>query len=561
MSTALASRPTPAVNSGAVFRGLALRFLRHGAGVLAAAVFILCGLPAMMYGFLWIVAPDTAWYLGDDPVILQTIFRIVEWFVVPALLLCEVTHVRPLYILPLTSRQILRAQLALGILAIVALHLFNVVFYRVAFGATLPLWGPLMILIPAVIAAAGLAAWLADFRWWRPFVAGAVVIGAGNAVGNRHLLEWLGGTPVDRSAAWLTPTSVEFFGIMLLGAVGYFLALRGIERDRCSELRAWPDLDTLLHSFAARLSRLLRSPVTATPYRSGVSAQFWFEFWQKGLILPIIATCLGGLSMIGAYYSPYVWLAGFADGLPVILATCFFVGGVITGLTNLGRQGKANGMAIGEYRATRPLTDTQLASAFLKAALATVFATAMIGAAFALIAFGWSTFEISERALLMSRGFGDLLPKLPATVAVSWCLLGLAASIAMTGRAWVMILPLALGIGALLDGPLVERLPMSRAGLEFLTRTFVWAVVLSIVAGSIAAYVIAFRRKLVSLRTVSIGGILWAAVTVGLLNLAALLDESQPMTLEAITIFATFAALVVVPLATAPLALSWNRHR
>ncbi len=550
MSTALASRPAPAVNSSDVFLGLALRFLRHGAGVLTSVIFLLCGLPAMMYGFVWIVAPLTARYMGGDPGILQTIFRIGEWFVVPALLLPEVTHVRPLYVLPLTNRQILRTQLALGIMAIAALHLFSVVFYRVLFGATLPLWGPLMFLIPTVVAAAGLAAWLADFRWWRPFVAAAAVIGGSSVVGQR-LIKWGSGAAVQDSAAWLTPTPVEFVGILLLGAVGYFTAQRGIERDRCRELRAWPDLDTLLQSFSARLSRLWRSPVVIAPYRSGVSAQFWFEFWQKGLIVPVIATGIGGLTLFAAVFQPHVWLQGFAEAFPGLLGLCLFAAGLIVGLINLGRQGKTKGTVIGDYRATRPLTDAQFSYAVLKAALASVFATAMVGVAFALLVAGWAMIGPFSGPW-PSQAVVESLRMLPVFAVVGWCLLGFAASIAMTGRAWVMILPFAMGIGTFLVQPLLREPPLSTYGVE---RLIGGAVVLSIVAGTLAAYVVAVRRDVISWRTVSFGCMLCMGV----------LSQTDPVFGEPGTrmtaIDVVLTALIAVPLATAPLALSWNRHR
>jgi hypothetical protein len=543
-----------------MFRSQALRFARHGAGTLTSAVFILCGVPAMMYGLIWLVDPETVRMMRQEPPMYQTAFRILTWMALPWFLMFEVVQVRPLYVLPITNRQIVIGQLACGMLAISALHLLTVVSYRIVFGATVPFWGPLLMMCPAVVVAAGLAVWVIDFRWWRPLVVAAAIFVIFPLFALRKLTLYAIPMVTFVPRGWLTPTVVEFVAIMILAVIAYRLALQGVERDRCGEVRPWPDLDTLLNSFAARLSRLWRSPVAAGPYRSGASAQFWFEWWQKGLVLPIIAACIWGASLILAYESPRDWLRGVASGSPMVVGLFLGMAGLILGLVNLGRQG----MLISEYRATRPLTDAQLAYAVLKAALASAVAAVAVVGVCVLIVIVWtwtpfaSDWEFTE-LFVVERASGELpmSGQLVVSAGVGWCLLGLGASLAMSGRGWVLASPAVLVVGAFLAAPLLSRLPISSHTRDLLLRGAGWSVLVCLAIGTIVAYVVAIRRRLIPAAMAWMGGVA-ALATIGLV---LVLSYPWMETVQNRWMIAVLAMLLAAPLATAPLALSWNRHR
>jgi hypothetical protein len=79
-----------------------------------------------------------------------------------------------------------------------------------------------------------------------------------------------------------------------------------------------------------------------------------------------------------------------------------------------------------------------------------------------------------------------------------------------------------------------------------------------LVAGTAAAFVIAHRRSLIGTRTVATAAIVWALVSA----VAALGPFSTRG--DAVVVWLCAAgvlALAVSPLATAPLALEWNRTR
>ncbi|MBX3438939.1 MAG: hypothetical protein KF861_15720, partial [Planctomycetaceae bacterium] len=412
---------------------------------------------------------------------------------------------------------------------------------------------PLLFMIPAVVAAAGLAAVLADFRWWRPFVALPVLFATTVVAITRSY--W----PFDRTSAdpappWLTPTGGELAGIWVLAVLGAWVALRGIEKARCGEMRSWPDFDVLWHRGAAALSRLWRSPVASRPYGSGVSAQFWHEFWEKGLILPVIAGFIGGVSLIHGFRDSRAWLSGFFDALPTIVGLCLAGGGLIVGLVQVG--GKS--LVIREYRATRPLSDGALASSVLRAALASAAAALLVVGAEASLVYGWSLIQ-SPRDVIPQPSAAYLPTALPFAVLIGWSALGLIASVAMTGRAWVMALPWLLLFGAFTAGPLLEGLRLQSDVLHAVQYGLAGILFVAMIVATIAAHVYATRQRLITARTIVAATITWLVTTAFIFFIYRINLGSRD--LKGLLLLAGWMSFVAAPLATAPLALSWNRHR
>ncbi|MGD9853501.1 MAG: hypothetical protein AB7U20_00985 [Planctomycetaceae bacterium] len=536
------------MNSRAMVAASAWRFFRHGAGMLGGAASILC-LPGLLYGLIWMLDPETAHHLRDNQGVFESVFRCGLWIVLPLYLLTEMMHIQPLFALPLTNRQIVDWQLFWGVLAIVGVHLIAVLFYRSAFGAIVPVWEPLLFMIPAVAAAAGMAAVLADFRWWRPFVIAALVFGTAAAIVNRP--SWLSGrAALPTESLGLTPTWPELGGVLILAATGYVLALWGVAKARCGELRNWPDFDVLLHRCAARLGRLLQSPVGSRAYRSGVSAQFWYEFWEKGLVLPLIVGFIGGVSLIHGYLVPHEWLGGLFDASPVIVGLCLAGAGLIIAFINLG--GKV--LVIREYRAVRPLSDAQLASSVLRAALASAALALLVLGAEALLVGGWSTIRAARGLSVQPRAV-DLPTALPIAALIGWSALGLIASVVMSGRAWVMVLPWGLLFGLFVGDPLLKVL-FPPAVLPFLLHVLAGALLAAIIVTTVAAHAFALGRRLITVKTTMLAAITWLATT-ALIGMTSV----GPRDLKGLVLLAGWMTFVAAPLATAPLALAWNRHR
>jgi hypothetical protein len=77
-------------------------------------------------------------------------------------------------------------------------------------------------------------------------------------------------------------------------------------------------------------------------------------------------------------------------------------------------------------------------------------------------------------------------------------------------------------------------------------------------AGTAWAFVAARRRALIGWATVYVAGTVWAALTAFVVLARVVLPAAPHLTFF---FFICLSALVVAPLATAPLALAWNRNR
>jgi hypothetical protein len=104
---------------------------------------------------------------------------------------------------------------------------------------------------------------------------------------------------------------------------------------------------------------------------------------------------------------------------------------------------------------------------------------------------------------------------------------------------------------------------LMKYGLTEDARRAVWKVICgaagaAAVAGTAWAFVAARRRSLVDGVTTLAAAAMWAAgCTLGVM----MLPMTQESPLVAYLLGAGFLALAVAPLAAAPLAVAWNRHR
>ncbi len=531
-------------------RTLAWRFLRTGYSLVAAILGISCLFPAFMYIVIWLADPNVIHHMRADMTVITVIFAVAVWLIFPILIVFACGYVRSLYVLPLSSRRIVNTQLACGVFAVAGLYLVTVLFYRVVFDAVLPFFGPLLVMGPMVVVAAGCAALLVDFRWWRPFVVmGLFVVAAW------YMQYRVTQTEVVSSINWLTPTFPEVTCLLVIASIGYWLTLRGVTLDRCGELCPWPDFDVLWHRFSAKLSSVWRPSMAASPYRSAASAQVWFEFWQKGLIVPALAIVFGGISLIAGYHRPHDWLNGFLNGAITFLPTAMFVTGLIVGMLNLGGKD----MMLSQYRSTRPLTDAQLAFSVIKACLMSGVVTVGIMATCAVVVYVWSWLSpVSSRGMPHSGiSLNDQLTILTMILIASWIVMGLAASVMMSSRTWVIALPWLVLFAGCLSQPVLRYLIPEPDILNRLFRILLLVVLLLSVIGTIIAYTSVIRRRMVSRKTTAIVGML--AITV----VAAVIANPGPkeMRIEQWAYLIGGAFLAAAPFATAPLAVAWNRHR
>ena len=564
MNNGIAAARGQAPALAAVVRMLAWQSLRRGWANVGRAILILCGVPTFLYVMIRLLDAVTAANLIEGIGTLKFLYFLAVVGTLPTLVLFEIARIRPLYTLPLTTRQIVHVQLGLGLIGVVGLYLLTIAYYGTVFSAPIPVLGPLLFLIPGLVIAAGLASLLVDACWWKPLLFLAVVWLGVYWITQRFDEEVLEAAGRD----WFSPTPLELLSLVALSAVGYGVALHTARLDRRGDTRSWDVLEEYLYRFLGWVTQHLpsRVPAIRVSYPSTpTGAQFSFDWLTKGLVLPIFVAFFGSVSLIGAYYKPLEWFRNYTISIPVMLMIGMGINGYFVGLMD-GPEQKGR---MDRFKATRPLSDWQLATSALKTGLASTLLALLISIALAgavyLYAYGLGC---SPRDLLyylfrqpappFRQGVEYYAGEFCAAAMIGWAVMGFNLSCVSTGRHLVVAAVWMGGVGVLMLNIFVEK-HLSPEQFQQVGRIFVTGLALSAVGATVFCYQQAISRRLIP------GWALPAGVALGLLavGLAFAVPPYQGISArpEWPVALVGFGAFVALPFASAPLAVAWNRHR
>lgn len=336
---------------------------------------------------------------------------------------------------------------------------------------------------------------------------------------------------------------------------------------------------------SGRWDAFLRSRADEPPFRSQAAAQFWFEWRTKGLALPLVTILILTVAAIVAFG---LWMMqadslgpmfGFLVSLGPFLAVLGIPAGILLGFEvdakSVGQREPQLADAIdigsletgmGSFLASRPITNRDLANAILRtAALSSFLAWIMWFAVFlgCLFLLWWrgplsfslmaSQTEIDE-SILSTGQYRALY--FAFTLLSPWAVMANLSAIGLSGRGGKLFVAIV--------GSFVGYCLLIGVVNNFTSKTLVMmiqnvAITIAsavLVFATIWAYYLASRHRHLTLRTC------FAALsTIALLVTitVALLGFSQ--TFIVYSIATAFLALVVLPFASVPLAIAWNRHR
>jgi hypothetical protein len=235
-----------------------------------------------------------------------------------------------------------------------------------------------------------------------------------------------------------------------------------------------------------------------------------------------------------------------------LLSVMGLIGGLIMG--NSGPN-DAN-FEMGNFLATRPMTSTDMARTILKAAARSVLVAWII----------WAAAFLTLYVLLLAThvDLGAVLPSelgwwfFPATLLGAWIVAGLVASIGLTGRSRLFLKLFCGGFVLFIALSMFSKHALSRQAQMQFGLGLLAVCGLALMLATAWAFVAARRGSLVGLPTVYVAFSVWAALDM-LVVLERVLRPTVPV---AVLVFVVgLLALVVSPLAAAPLAIAWNRNR
>jgi hypothetical protein len=228
-----------------------------------------------------------------------------------------------------------------------------------------PVWGPALFLavglgaIQAVSLSAG-SGWLLRLAGWCAIA--------------MPLESWLrmrygGGNFLLPKGMWTTVSFGELLSLGTMVAVEFFVVAYGIARDRRGDPAIFSNIR--LAPVGDRRNAIPTFPL----FRSSNHAQFWFEWRQKGLVLPatfgIFAVFLAAGYLLNRFENgEYEWLHG-CFGFGTGFAPIALVAGLVIGHVDPARANPE----CGAFLAARPATNAELSRALLVMEAASLFMT------------------------------------------------------------------------------------------------------------------------------------------------------------------------------------------
>jgi hypothetical protein len=498
-------------------------------------------LPALLFGML---KYDGALEGRDEPstVIMHMVTVQINLFIFGTAVIAALYPMSRLYTFPISTSSLVGWHMVLGMMAVAVEMAASIAILNLSFGLG---WRPLG---PALFAGATFAAflaslWLTEKSGWLPVAFSAAVI---------PMCLWFkahyGPLFSNPNRYW---TEVTFGDAATLAAVpiaAYLVGVVGVTRNRCGS----PPYSIGLMAWLQRVFAF--GPQTELAFRNPLRAQLWFEWRTKGVVMPAIVGMglfMGfGIWLLSSRNANALFEGCISGGAMLMLGA--FLGGFVLG--NVGRAD--SDIQIGQFLATRPLTNTQLAGTILKTTAKSVFLGWLLWAIALLIVYATLLALRVNLRVVVPAPLGWWC--VPVALVGAWTAAGLMLTLALTGRqnllAGSIFAAIVLAIGLML----FEKTVLSPQADEYFNHGL--AAFGGLVCGlaTIVALVAAHRRQLISRRMLSAAVGTWIA----LCSLSVVFWS--PFTVERFALgvlIAGILALSVAPVATAPLALAWNRTR
>jgi hypothetical protein len=531
-----------------VAKAMTWEFIRRGWWWILAATLAIVGMVALRSCVLSLVGRSVEEWARDPEgryLIFPIGFAASTLAVFPSLFEAPRGFSHRLYTKPVPTWFLVGWKMSLGMIAVTLTGLVSISLCNWLVRADLSLFGPSVFFATGLaVAAAGMWS-LLGFCFWRI---------ATWATGAVSLITWFSGVYWD-GGLWSHPTRGELLTMGVFVVAAYAFAVVSVASDRCGNTRPWPDLQQIYDRVVGFLS------MRRDDFRSALAAQFWAEWRPRGLIVPGIAAVIIAIPTI-------IILAGRVaanDAFETMLGGALLMGPVFAGIFVGGlignRQGGKDSFAA--FVATRPLSDPQLAFVVLRAATTSIVAVWLVLVTGALASI------LGSAALGHHSAELDALTQKLATLPVFYASLALVgslwlsytfcswtATLMLTGRQWLFgVANLLFWGGAIVAFILANFRLVPRAALPFV-QPLVFCAGIAVMLVSTYAFVSARQRRFIGQKTIAISVGTW------LLLCAIVAVAMWPWTpISAIVLMCGMLALSVAPVAAAPLALAWNRHR
>ena len=453
-------------------------------------------------------------------------------------------RVSQLYVYPLRSSAIVAWRL-LPAMFIVFLQMVVCGFaLNLLFEVNWPVWGPALT-AAVTVAAIYAGAWLTDRAVGWSVVAMAVV---GAVIGIWFRSRY--GDPFSAPMQyWREVTAGDLLTLLAMAAASYWIAVVAVSRNRRGE----PPISIGLMDRLGRLSERVWPKLDQrldTPVRAFASSQWRQKGWAGPLGMLLIFV-VGVTSWLVFSRDPAEALSLALAGGVAALTLLGFISGVLLG--NFGPNDASTVM--GHFLATRPISDAEMARATLRSVAKSVVLTWVIWAVSCAVVFGCIAGFGSGPSLEWPRDFSWWY--LPFTLLVPWMTAGAFATLGLIGQPkFFLRLLFGLVTGLIAVSLTSKFLP---PGARWLLLLWIFAIIgTALVVLGLWVFAAARRRGLIQAPAH------WTCATawiVGTLVIALQVPSANYPRVFVYLLISGIVALIFIPVAAAPLAISANRHR
>jgi hypothetical protein len=514
--------------------------LRRGWWVLALAALGANALPVLLFTLL---RHDGALDPADQSQIIMNMVMVqINVFLFSTAAYASLGPPARLYTFPVSTSSIIAWHLVLGMLAVALELIASTAMLNAMFGLEWRLWGPALFAAVAM-AAFQAAIWLTEKSGW--FLLAISVVSIGLCLWFKSLYGPMFSVPTHY---WTEVTPAQVAILLAIGIAAYVVSVYGVARNRCGQ----PPYSLGLLAWLERV--FAGAPEGDLEFRDPIRAQLWFGWRKTGWVMP-------GIVGMGLFAAAFIWLTAsrHANSLVEGLTgggAMLSIAGCLAGFI-LGSVGRSDvDLQFGDFLATRPITSTEMARTILRTMAKSVLIAWMI----------WATTYLALRGFLWALKIdpGVTLPAelgwwfLPATLLGAWTGAGISAPLALAGRATLVAILLFGGITLFVGLIVFSKEVLSSQAQQYFADGAAVALGTVFVAWTVGAFAVALRRGLIGWPTLYFAASVWVA----LCALVAFIWTPPSAARLAISISVVgLLALSVAPLATAPLAVAWNRTR
>ena len=454
-----------------------------------------------------------------------------------------------LFTLPLPAWLVVGCRILQGMATVSVLFLLTAMSYELLFDLRWPKLGPALFLTTGFVCLQAVIWSMRDFRFWKLLVYVPVGVGIVFWLSRRYAFD----DRIETAQFWNHVTLGEFCTMAACAVVAYALAVRGMVRARRGDATGAERIRQLTDRVADLLST--RRASSESPEHTLLR-----EEWRRnGIVMPIVlgvttavVLLVGVIRVMFDQVAPHAVLKVVA-ALSVTFATILPFGFGFLHSQNV------------RFNSRLPVSDVILARTLLTAAGRSVLVAWLVCAALLLPAFIWVSLAEGLDAVAQAIAFRNLAGtnwSLPLVLVVawigSWTLIGLAVSLSLIRRAFLVGLTLEFAlVGCVLCLVVLNEKTIGPEGAQLLRSGFALVFGSICLVGTAWALVAARRHQLVTSRIVWAIVIIWIGLCASAMPTVV---EFREATLSICLAICGALALPLLPFVAVPLAVRRHRH-